>query len=160
MNQTDPRSTSEEPLLNQVRLGGSGVHVSRLALGMMSFGDTSKRAWVLDEHAAEPIVRRAIEGGITFFDTSDILNKPDLTAPILGATKLAHIAKTGSQQRPSSYRRRDCPARRASPAAPGDRLSSLYSPGARWSQLQPARRRSPPRRSRWAGQGSNLRPWD
>jgi aryl-alcohol dehydrogenase-like predicted oxidoreductase len=91
MNQTDPRPTSEEPLLNQVRLGGSGVHVSRLALGMMSFGDTSKRAWVLDEHAAEPIVRRAIEGGITFFDTSDFLNKPDLTAPILGATKLAHI---------------------------------------------------------------------
>ncbi len=39
---------------------------------MMSFGDTSKRRWVLDEQAAEPIVRRAIEGGITFFDTADM----------------------------------------------------------------------------------------
>ena len=56
----------------QVRLGKSGLHVSRLALGMMSFGDTSRRAWVLDEHAAEPLVRRAIEGGITFFDTADM----------------------------------------------------------------------------------------
>ena len=39
---------------------------------MMSFGDTSRRQWVLDEAAAEPIVRRAIEGGITFFDTADM----------------------------------------------------------------------------------------
>jgi aryl-alcohol dehydrogenase-like predicted oxidoreductase len=39
---------------------------------MMSFGDTSRRAWVLDEQAAEPIVRRAVEGGITFFDTADM----------------------------------------------------------------------------------------
>jgi 1-deoxyxylulose-5-phosphate synthase len=59
-------------VIEQVRLGSSGLHVSRLGLGMMSFGDTSRRAWVLDEHAAEPLVRRAIEGGITFFDTADM----------------------------------------------------------------------------------------
>jgi 1-deoxyxylulose-5-phosphate synthase len=58
--------------VGQVRLGKSGLHVSRLALGMMSFGDTSRRAWVLDEHAAEPIVRRAIEHGISVFDTADV----------------------------------------------------------------------------------------
>jgi len=58
--------------MDQVRLGTSGVHVSRLALGMMSFGDTSKRRWVLDEWGAEPIVRRAVEGGLTFFDTADM----------------------------------------------------------------------------------------
>jgi aryl-alcohol dehydrogenase-like predicted oxidoreductase len=39
---------------------------------MMSFGDTSRRQWVLDEAAAEPIVRRAIELGLTFFDTADM----------------------------------------------------------------------------------------
>jgi aryl-alcohol dehydrogenase-like predicted oxidoreductase len=39
---------------------------------MMSFGDTSRRRWVLDEHDAEPIVRRAIDGGVTFFDTADM----------------------------------------------------------------------------------------
>ena len=59
-------------MIDQLRLGATGLHVSRLALGMMSFGDTSRRQWVLNEHAAEPIVRRAIEGGITFFDTADM----------------------------------------------------------------------------------------
>jgi 1-deoxyxylulose-5-phosphate synthase len=59
-------------MIEQVRLGASGLHVSRLALGMMSFGDTSRRAWVLDEQAAEPIVRHALDRGITFFDTADM----------------------------------------------------------------------------------------
>jgi aryl-alcohol dehydrogenase-like predicted oxidoreductase len=59
-------------MIEQVKLGSSGLFVSRLALGMMSYGDTSRRGWVLDEQAAEPIVRRAIEGGITFFDTADM----------------------------------------------------------------------------------------
>jgi 1-deoxyxylulose-5-phosphate synthase len=58
--------------MEQLRLGSSGLHVSRLALGMMSYGDTSRRDWVLDERAAEPIVRRATDGGITFFDTADM----------------------------------------------------------------------------------------
>ena len=58
--------------MDQVRLGTSGLHVSRLALGMMSFGDTSKRRWVLDEETAKPIVRRAVDGGFTFFDTADM----------------------------------------------------------------------------------------
>ena len=50
-------------MTEQRRLGSTGLSVSRLALGMMSFGDTSRRRWVLDEEAAEPIVRRAVEGG-------------------------------------------------------------------------------------------------
>jgi aryl-alcohol dehydrogenase-like predicted oxidoreductase len=59
-------------MMEQPRLGSSGLHVSRLGLGMMSFGDTSRREWVLDEQAAEPIVQRAIEAGVTFFDTADM----------------------------------------------------------------------------------------
>jgi aryl-alcohol dehydrogenase-like predicted oxidoreductase len=59
-------------MIEQVRLGSTGLHVSRLALGMMSYGDTSRRAWVLDEQAAEPLVRRALEVGVTFFDTADM----------------------------------------------------------------------------------------
>jgi aryl-alcohol dehydrogenase-like predicted oxidoreductase len=58
--------------LDQPRVGASGLRVSRLALGMMSFGDVSRRDWALDEEAALPIVRRAVEGGITFFDTADM----------------------------------------------------------------------------------------
>jgi aryl-alcohol dehydrogenase-like predicted oxidoreductase len=52
-------------------LGASGLRVSRICLGMMSYGNGSDRAWALDEEAAEPIVRAAVEGGINFFDTAD-----------------------------------------------------------------------------------------
>ncbi len=52
-------------------LGGSGLRVSRLCLGMMSYGNGSDRPWVLDEDRAEPIVRAAVDAGVTFFDTAD-----------------------------------------------------------------------------------------
>ena len=61
--------------MDQVRLGASGLHVSRVCLGMMSYGNGSDRPWVLDEAAAEPIVRQAVEGGITFFDTADVYSQ-------------------------------------------------------------------------------------
>jgi aryl-alcohol dehydrogenase-like predicted oxidoreductase len=58
--------------MDQARLGDSGLQVSRVCLGMMSYGDDSDRPWVLDEAAAGPIARRAVEAGITFFDTADV----------------------------------------------------------------------------------------
>jgi 1-deoxyxylulose-5-phosphate synthase len=54
-----------------VNLGSTGLRVSRVCLGMMSFGNDSDRPWVLDEDAAEPIVAAAADGGVTFFDTAD-----------------------------------------------------------------------------------------
>jgi aryl-alcohol dehydrogenase-like predicted oxidoreductase len=60
--------------MDYVNLGATGLRVSRLCLGMMSFGPHESREWALDEEAAEPIVRRAVEGGITFFDTADVYN--------------------------------------------------------------------------------------
>jgi aryl-alcohol dehydrogenase-like predicted oxidoreductase len=57
-----------------VNLGRTGLRVSRVCLGMMSFGRTDDRSWALGEDDAEPIVRRAVEGGITFFDTADVYN--------------------------------------------------------------------------------------
>ena len=57
--------------MKYANLGSTGLRVSRICLGMMSFGNNSDRAWVLDEDAAEPIVRAAVDGGITFFDTAD-----------------------------------------------------------------------------------------
>jgi len=54
------------------RLGSSGLQVSRIGLGMMSYGDQATRQWHLDEAAAEPIVRGAVEAGVTFFDTADM----------------------------------------------------------------------------------------
>src|SRR5438445_1035028 len=58
--------------MEQVRLGSTGLHVSRLCLGMMSYAVEPGRPWMLDEEAATPIVRRAVEAGITFFDTADM----------------------------------------------------------------------------------------
>jgi 1-deoxyxylulose-5-phosphate synthase len=57
-----------------VNLGRTGLRVSRVCLGMMSYGRHESREWALDEAAAEPIVRRAVESGITFFDTADVYN--------------------------------------------------------------------------------------
>ncbi len=60
--------------MEYVNLGRTGLRVSRVCLGMMSYGRDGSREWALDEEAAEPIVRRAVEGGITFFDTADVYN--------------------------------------------------------------------------------------
>ena len=60
--------------MRYVNLGSSGLRVSRVCLGMMSYGRHESRQWALDEAAAEPIVRRAVEGGVTFFDTADVYN--------------------------------------------------------------------------------------
>ncbi len=57
--------------MNYTNLGTSGLRVSRICLGMMGFGNSSERPWVIDEDAADPIVRSAVEGGVTFFDTAD-----------------------------------------------------------------------------------------
>jgi aryl-alcohol dehydrogenase-like predicted oxidoreductase len=57
--------------MEYVNLGRTGLRVSRVCLGMMSFGNDSDRPWVLDEESAEPIVRAAVDGGVTFFDTAD-----------------------------------------------------------------------------------------
>jgi aryl-alcohol dehydrogenase-like predicted oxidoreductase len=55
-----------------VNLGTTGLRVSRVCLGMMSYGNDSNRPWVLDEDAAEPIVKAAADGGVTFYDTADV----------------------------------------------------------------------------------------
>lgn len=57
--------------MEYVNLGRTGLRVSRICLGMMSFGEHPDRPWALDEQAAEPIVRAAVEGGVNFFDTAD-----------------------------------------------------------------------------------------
>ncbi len=73
--------------MQYVSLGNTGLRVSRLCLGMMSFGHVEERPWALDEADAKPIIHRAIEGGITFFDTADVYNGGEsevLTGRIVG----------------------------------------------------------------------------
>jgi aryl-alcohol dehydrogenase (NADP+) len=57
--------------MDYVNLGQAGLKVSRLCLGMMTYGSPQWRTWVLNEEQSRPFVKRALEVGINFFDTSD-----------------------------------------------------------------------------------------
>ena len=58
--------------MDYVRLGSTGLKVSRLCLGTMTYGTPAWRPWVLDEAASRPFIKRALEHGINFFDTADM----------------------------------------------------------------------------------------
>ncbi len=55
-----------------VRFGKTGMKVSKLCLGCMTYGSSKWRDWVLDEEASRPFIRRALERGVNFFDTADV----------------------------------------------------------------------------------------
>src|SRR5882762_5429332 len=58
--------------MEYVNLGSTGLKVSRLCLGAMTYGSKSWREWVLEEEESRPFIRRALELGINFFDTADM----------------------------------------------------------------------------------------
>jgi aryl-alcohol dehydrogenase-like predicted oxidoreductase len=58
--------------MQYTNLGKTGLKVSRLCLGMMTYGSKKWRDWVLDEEQAKPFVKRALDAGINFFDTADV----------------------------------------------------------------------------------------
>ena len=60
--------------MEYVRLGHTGLEVSRIALGCMTYGEPGRgnHPWTLDEEASRPLIRRAVEAGITFFDTANV----------------------------------------------------------------------------------------
>lgn len=58
--------------MEYVRLGKTGLKVSRICLGAMTYGSPKWRDWVLDEEASKPFIQRALEAGINFFDTADM----------------------------------------------------------------------------------------
>ena len=58
--------------MEYVRLGATGLKVSRLCLGTMTYGSKQWREWVLEEEESRPFIRRALELGINFFDTADM----------------------------------------------------------------------------------------
>lgn len=61
--------------MEYTRLGKTGLQVSRITLGMMSYGDPDWRDWILDYEAGKPIIKRAVEAGINFFDTANMYSK-------------------------------------------------------------------------------------
>jgi 1-deoxyxylulose-5-phosphate synthase len=58
--------------MEYANLGRSGLKVSRICLGMMSYGDPNWRQWILPEESGRPFIKCAFEAGINFFDTSDM----------------------------------------------------------------------------------------
>ena len=58
--------------MQYIRLGNTGLQVSRICLGTMTYGTPAWREWVLDEEASRPFIKRALELGINFFDTADM----------------------------------------------------------------------------------------
>jgi len=61
--------------MHYVRLGNTGLQVSRLCLGCMTYGTPAWRPWVLDEESARPFFQRAVEAGINFFDTANMYSR-------------------------------------------------------------------------------------
>ena len=75
--------------MEYVKLGSTGLEVSRICLGCMSFGvpDRGGHPWSLDENASRPFFRRALEGGINFFDTANAYSdgtSEEITGKLLG----------------------------------------------------------------------------
>jgi 1-deoxyxylulose-5-phosphate synthase len=73
--------------MDYVRLGSTGLKVSRICLGMMSYGSKAERAWHLTEAEAEPLVKAAADGGVIFFDTADTYSAgltEEITGRLLG----------------------------------------------------------------------------
>ncbi len=61
--------------MEYANLGKTGMKVSRLCLGMMSYGSKQWREWILEEQDAKPFVKRALDAGINFFDTADVYSR-------------------------------------------------------------------------------------
>src|SRR5664279_1722818 len=58
--------------MDYTRLGRTGLKVSRICLGTMTYGSPNWRDWVLGEEESRPFIKRALEAGINFFDTADV----------------------------------------------------------------------------------------
>jgi aryl-alcohol dehydrogenase (NADP+) len=99
--------------MDYINLGSTGLKVSRLCLGAMTYGSKRWREWVLEEEESRPFIRRALELGINFFDTADVYSL-GASEEILGralrdfggsrdkvvvATKVFHVMGDGPNQR-------------------------------------------------------------
>jgi 1-deoxyxylulose-5-phosphate synthase len=58
--------------MQYVTLGRTGLKVSRICLGTMTYGTSKWRPWILDEEPSRPFIKRALELGINFFDTANM----------------------------------------------------------------------------------------
>ncbi|AVH55066.1 MULTISPECIES: aldo/keto reductase [Streptomyces] len=80
--------------MQYVKLGSTGLDVSRICLGCMSFGlpDRGPHEWTLDEEASRPLIRQALEAGINFFDTANVYSD-GTSEEIVGLVLLTGLAR-------------------------------------------------------------------
>ena len=69
--------------METVKFGKTGMQVSKVCLGCMTYGSTKWREWVLEEEASRPFIREALEKGVNFFDTADVYSQ-GVSEEILG----------------------------------------------------------------------------
>ena len=91
--------------MDYVSLGPTGLKVSRLCLGTMTYGTPAWRPWVLDEAPSRPFIERALEHGINFFDTADMYSR-GVSEEVLGrALEGLRQARRNGRWRPKSSTR-------------------------------------------------------
>lgn len=139
--------------MKYVNLGRSGLKVSRLCLGCMSYGEPERlpQPWSLDEKASRPLIRQALEAGINFFDTANIYSggsSEEITGKALTPPASRVYAwlrfPSGREQHPKG--RSACPDQ---PVSPSRRRSCQG-----WLRPKPDRRR---RSENCAGPGKRVR---
>jgi 1-deoxyxylulose-5-phosphate synthase len=79
--------------METVKFGKTGMQVSKLCLGCMTYGSTKWREWVLEEEASRPFIREALEKGINFFDTADVYSQ-GVSEEILGRALKEYAKRT------------------------------------------------------------------
>ena len=80
--------------MEMINLGRSGLKVSRLCLGTMTYGSKQWQDWVLDEAEARPFFEKALEAGINFFDTADMYS--------MGESEVVEQFRTAQHNGPTS----------------------------------------------------------
>jgi 1-deoxyxylulose-5-phosphate synthase len=78
--------------MDYINVGRSGLKVSRICLGMMTYGSSSWRDWVLDEAESRPFIRRALDSGINFFDTADFYSV-GVSEEVTGRVLLDYVSR-------------------------------------------------------------------
>ena len=121
-----------EAPMDYVRLGSTGLKVSRLCLGTMTYGTPAWRPWVLDEATSRPFIKRALEHGINFFDTADMYSR-GVSEEVVGRALKDFAKRDEVVHRDQSV----LPGRRRTPTAADCRASTSC-------------RRSTPRCAGWA----------
>ena len=100
--------------MEYTKLGTTGLDVSRICLGCMSFGEPRRgnHPWTLGADAAQPIVRQALDAGINFFDTANVYSD-GTSEEIVGRILAEHATTRRGRARHQGARPRCAPARTA-----------------------------------------------